>query len=131
MQLTRAEPRREWRDILTGVDGAGLDEEHRKAVFLRKVVGSLQPGLKLVMRSRNIVVSGDEARPWIALRPEGTFVHVDEADQEDPLNATQVVRALPDLRRVLERIEAELRGGTGPEADAALARVRAARQALE
>jgi hypothetical protein len=97
--------------------------------FLRKVVAGLQPMLRESMRSRRIVLASD-AYGVVALKSDGTFVHVDVADQEDPVAPLQVLAAAPSLLTILDRIEAELVAADDPRAKSAAGVIRLARESL-
>jgi hypothetical protein len=86
-------------------------DELAAAAFLEQLVERIAPALKLVLGSRRLPLAHadyDRPHPAIALRCDGTFVHVDAADQEEPLQPLQIVRTYPDLTALLARIEVEL-----------------------
>jgi hypothetical protein len=82
------------------------------------------------MRSHRIALTSD-AFGVIALKSDGTFVHVDLADQEDSLNPMQVLAAAPSLSTLLDRIEAELDAAADPDARSAAEALGRARRLLE
>src|SRR5262249_33092301 len=84
--------------------------------------------LRNALRSRRIVLGRSAHPPYLALRSDGAFVHVDEADQEDVLDPLQVVRVNPNLNALLAHVEDELRDGG--EASAARL-VNATRRSIE
>jgi hypothetical protein len=94
------------------------------------LVADLQPMLRESMRSHRISVASD---PYgvVMLESDGIFVHVGIADQEDVLDALQVLRAEPNLLVILDRIEADLVVANDPRATRAADIVRIARHSLE
>ena len=105
-------------------------KQRAEGEFLRKVVAELQPMLRESMRSHRIFLASD-AYGVLALKSDGTFVHVDVADQEDALDPLQVLVAEPSLLTILDRIEAELVAADDPRATRAGDLVRLARHSLE
>jgi hypothetical protein len=105
-------------------------KQRAEGEFLRKVVAELQPMLRESMRSHRILLASD-AYGVVTLKSDGTFVHVDIADQEDALDPLQVLRAEPSLRTILDRIEAELSAADDPRASSAADVVRLARYSLD
>ncbi len=116
----------------TPVDGETTTDVKRRAEgeFLRRLVTELQPMLRESMRSHRIHLASD-AYGAVTLKSDGSFVHVDIADQEDAVDPLQVLGAEPSLPTILERIEAELVAADDPRAASAADIVRLARFTLE
>jgi len=114
-----------------GPEGDASDCKRRvEGDLLRRCVAELQPMLHKSMRSHRIALTSD-AFGVIALKSDGTFVHVDLADQEDSLNPMQVLAAAPSLSTLLDRIEAELDAAADPDARSAAEALGRARRLLE
>ena len=117
------------RNPVAGVSAAEV-KQRAEGEFLRTLVADLQPMLRESMRSHRISVASD---PYgvVMLESDGIFVHVGIADQEDVLDALQVLRAEPNLLVILDRIEADLVVANDPRATRAADIVRIARHSLE
>jgi hypothetical protein len=117
------------RNPVAGVSAAEV-KQRAEDEFLRTLVADLQPMLRESMRSHRISVASD---PYgvVMLESDGIFVHVGIADQEDVLDALQVLRAEPNLLVILDRIEADLVVANDPRATRAADIVRIARHSLE
>lgn len=108
-----------------------LDVRQRaEGEFLRRVVEALQPMLRESMRSHRILLASD---PYgvVALESDGSFVHVDIADQQDALDPLEVLCAEASLVTLLNRIEAELVAADTAGATCAADIVRLARYSLD
>lgn len=117
------------RSPVAGVSATEV-KQRAEGEFLRTLVADLQPMLRESMRSHRISVASD---PYgvVMLESDGIFVHVGIADQEDVLDALQVLRAEPNLLVILDRIEADLVVANDPRATRAADIVRIARHSLE
>jgi len=117
------------RNPVAGVSAAEV-KQRAEGEFLRTLVADLQPMLRESMRSHRISVASG---PYgvVMLESDGIFVHVGIADQEDVLDALQVLRAEPNLLVILDRIEADLVVANDPRATRAADIVRIARHSLE
>jgi hypothetical protein len=82
-------------------------DEKREAVFLCELLKSVLPHLR-AMRSKMVILSEPGTRPAIALNSDAEFVRIDWADDSEYLEVMEVIRACPDLRVVLDRIEEAL-----------------------
>jgi hypothetical protein len=82
-------------------------KQRAEGEFLRELVALSQPMLRESMGSHRILLATD-AHGVVALKADGIFVHVDRADQEDAIDAAQVLDAEPNLLTILDRLEAEL-----------------------
>jgi hypothetical protein len=109
---------------------SALDAQQRaEGEFLRKLIAQLQPMLRESMRSHRILLASD-AYGTIWLKSDGIFVHVDLADQEDVVDPLQVLRAEPNVMKLLKTIEADLVAAGDEHATRAADIVHLARYAL-
>lgn len=101
--------------------------EKREATFLCDLLKTLVPYMRMTLGSKMVILSEPGTRPAIALNVDGAFLKIDWADQSEYLEVMDVVRACPDFRAVLDRIEAALADGQSPAA----ATVHRAKDALD
>jgi hypothetical protein len=105
--------------------------------FLRAVVSYLQPILKIVFQSREVELSRlstptaqGELSLRFVLRPDGTFVRYDQANNSDTTSPLEFLHESEDLDEVLIRLARAFLAEKTPLALASAGEIRAMREAL-
>ncbi|MEO6420165.1 MAG: hypothetical protein ABIP39_12190 [Polyangiaceae bacterium] len=101
--------------------------ERREAMFLCELLKTVVPQLRATLGARVVILSEPGSRPAIAVNCDGSFLSMEWAEESEYLEVMDVVRACPDLRVVLDRIEEAFSDGKSPAA----ATVHRAKDALD